>query len=218
MFLLTSVSCSRLYRYFGYQNVLEWTNLPPIVTQLFMNVCFVEPELVSFPFVIPDLSKLHWWSDGMQWFPALKPYAYMVSEQLIYGFTIWLYGCTDYPAAYPTLLAAEGFSINLALARSYLYHRFVWFLLASPLILLKKSTPKPTSPSHIVCKCLLECPRTLSLLSLPCKPRLGPCLHEQLKNPFRAKYFDKQKVRKLWLMWTGDAGPNIPFPLIEIFR
>ena len=27
-----------------------------------------------------------------------------------------------------------------------------------------------------------------------------PRLHEQLKNPFRAKYFDKQKVRKLWLM------------------
>ena len=27
-----------------------------------------------------------------------------------------------------------------------------------------------------------------------------PRLHAQLKNPFRAKYFDQQKVRKLWLM------------------
>ena len=29
------------------------------------------------------------------------------------------------------------------------------------------------------------------------RERERPRLHEQLKNPFRAKYFDKQKVRKL---------------------
>ena len=30
--------------------------------------------------------------------------------------------------------------------------------------------------------------------------RHWPRLHVQLQNPFRAKYFEKQKVRKFWLM------------------
>ena len=107
-------------------------------------VCWSRTSELSFCNTRPlKIALVEWWHAVIPCSETICLYGFRTAY---IGFTIWLYGCTDYPAAYPTLLVAEGFSINLALARSYLYHRFVGFLLSSPLILLKKAHPNQHPP------------------------------------------------------------------------